>query len=81
MTKSAAESERYSAMGGNRKIAEYNERLYKLCEEKGLYYINLSEIFADENGNLSITDSGDGIHLGVASSRAWADYLRTHTVS
>ena len=79
MTKETAENDRYKPMGGNGKVAEYNERLYKLCEEKGLYYINLNEIFADSNGNLSVSDSGDGIHLGVASSRAWADYLRTHT--
>ena len=79
MKKETAENDRYKPMGGNGKVAEYNERLYKLCEEKGLYYINLNEIFADSDGNLSVSDSGDGIHLGVASSRAWADYLRTHT--
>ena len=81
MVKETAENDRYKPMGGNGKVAEYNERLYKLCEEKGLRYINLNEIFADSDGNLTVTDSGDGIHLGVASSKAWADYLRTHTVS
>ena len=35
-------------------------------------------IFADENGDLVAADSTDGIHLGVASSKKWAEYLRMH---
>ncbi|MBQ4044086.1 MAG: hypothetical protein IJD06_08835 [Clostridia bacterium] len=80
MTKTTAENDRYRPMGGNGKVAEYNERLYSLCEEKGLYYIALTEIFADEHGDLTITDTFDGIHLGVASSKAWISYLKTHTL-
>lgn len=80
MCKVTAENERYSAMGGNTTVATYNERLYKLCEEKGAYYVALTEVFADENGDLNVTDSGDGIHLGVASSKTWISYLKTHTV-
>ena len=80
MSKKTAESDRYSSMGGNQKVAEYNSRLYELCEAKGTYYVNLNEIFADEAGDLTAPDTTDGIHLGVASSRAWADYLRTHVV-
>lgn len=81
MSKEASESELYSAMGGNAKVAEYNERLYALCESMGHYFIDLDEIFADENGNLNISDTTDGIHLGVASCTAWVDYLRNHAVS
>lgn len=80
MTKTTAENDRYRPMGGNGKVAEYNDRLYDLCEEKGLYYIALTEAFADENGDLNITDTFDGIHLGVASSKAWIAYLKTHTL-
>ncbi len=80
MAKATAENSRYKPMGGNGKVKEYNERLYKLCEEKGLHYIALTEIFADENGDLTVTDSFDGIHLGVKSSKAWIEYLKNHTV-
>ena len=59
-------------------MVEYNRLLLQMCEERGLYFINHYEIFADENGYLAAADSTDGIHLGVKSSRAWADYLRTH---
>lgn len=80
MTKATAENDRYRPMGGNEKVAEYNDRLYTLCEEKGLYYIALTEIFADENGDLIAADSFDGIHLGVASSKEWVAYLKTHAL-
>ncbi len=78
MSKTTAESARYSAMGGNAKVAEYNERLRELAEEMGVYYVNVAEIFSDENGDLVAEDSTDGIHLGVASTKKWAEYLRTH---
>ena len=80
MAKETAENSRYKPMGGNGKVAEYNSRLYALCEERGMHYIALTEVFADENGDLNITDSFDGIHLGVKSSKAWVEYLKTHTV-
>lgn len=81
MTREASESELYSAMGGNAKVAEYNRRLAELCESMGHYFINLDEIFTDENGDLKISDTTDGIHLGVQSCTAWVDYLRNHVVS
>ncbi len=80
MSKKTAESDTYSPMGGNDKIAEYNEALLDLCESEGLYFVDLCEVFADENGDLNATDSGDGIHLGSKSYHTWADYLRTHVV-
>ena len=80
MSKKTAESDTYSPMGGNGKIAEYNEALLDLCESEGLYFVDLCEVFADENGDLNATDSGDGIHLGSKSYHTWADYLRTHVV-
>ena len=80
MSKKTAEADTYSPMGGNDKIAEYNEALLDLCESEGLYFVDLCEVFADENGDLNATDSGDGIHLGSKSYHTWADYLRTHVV-
>ena len=80
MSKKTAESDTYSPMGGNGKIAEYNDALMDLCESEGLYFVDLCDVFADENGDLNATDSGDGIHLGSKSYHRWADYLRTHVV-
>ena len=78
MTKAASEGY-YAQYGGNARVAEYNEGLYALCEELGLYFLDLNETFADENGNLNVDDSADGVHLGLKSVGAWADFLRTHT--
>ena len=79
MSAKTAANDRYSAMGGNGKVAEYNARLYKLCEEMGVHYLALTEIFADADGALNVSDTYDGIHLGVASSKAWIEYLKSHT--
>ena len=79
MTKAAAEGN-YKQYGGNARVAEYNSGLFALCEKLGVYFIDLDEIFADADGNLNVADSSDGIHLGVSSSTAWVDYLRTHTM-
>ena len=78
MSRETDASPRYSAMNVNRKVAEYNAELQSICEDRGIYFINVYEIFADENGHLNVTDSGDGIHLGGTSTRRWAEYLRTH---
>ncbi len=78
MSGAAASSDRYRDIGVNEKVAEYNRLLQAMCAEHGIYFIDVYEIFADENGHLYAADSTDGIHLGVASSRRWVDYLRTH---
>lgn len=80
MTAKTAANDRYSAMGGNGKVAEYNDRLFKLCEEMGVHYLALTEVFTDADGALNVSDTFDGIHLGVASSKAWIEYLKNHTV-
>ncbi len=73
-----AQSAAYSAYDVNNKVVQYNTRLREICAEMGLYYLDVYEIFSDANGDLLAPDSSDGIHLGGASLRKWADYLRTH---
>ncbi len=78
MSRETAASDRYAAMNVNQKVSDYNAELQRICRDRGIYFIDVYEIFADGNGNLAVTDSGDGIHLGGTSTRKWADYLRTH---
>ncbi len=80
MSASTAASERYSAMHINEKVYDYNAQLREICAQEGIYFIDLYEIFADADGALIASDSGDGIHLGVASCKRWAEYLRTHAL-
>lgn len=67
------------AVADNAKIDRYNEILKDLAEEKGVYYLNVAEVFKDENGCLPTEASPhDGIHFSSSWYRKWFDYLRTH---
>ena len=75
----AAYEQGANAVADNAKIDRYNEILKGLAEEKGVYYLNVAEVFKDENGCLPNEASPhDGIHFGSSWYRKWFDYLRTH---
>ena len=61
-------------------IGPINQQIKALCEERGLYYLDLNAEFSDENGYL-LTDYAqpDGIHLTVSGYNKWVSYLCTHT--
>ena len=73
---------RKNAVTDNATIDSFNKRLKELAEQKGVYYLNVAEIFKDETGALHAQASPkDGIHFGANWYRKWFDYLRTHAVS
>ena len=73
---------RSDAVTDNATIDEYNEALMAMAEERGVYYLNVAEIFKDETGALfSEASPTDGIHFGATWYRKWFDYLRTHAVT
>ena len=57
-----------------------NNAIAKLAVSKGLYYVDLWEVMADENGYLRADLAGsDGLHLLDGSKyRPWLDYLAAH---
>ena len=59
-----------------------NNAIAKLAVSKGLYYVDLWEVMADENGYLRADLAGsDGLHLLDGSKyRPWLDYLAAHTI-
>ena len=61
-------------------LGPINQQIKALCEERGLYYLDLNAEFSDENGYL-LTDYAqpDGIHLTVSGYNKWVSYLCTHT--
>lgn len=72
---------RADAVADNAKIDRYNEVLKELAAEKGVYYLNVAEVFKDADGCLPDSASPkDGIHFGSSWYRTWFDYLRTHGV-
>ncbi len=70
-------------MLNNEKIKEYNNAMLTVCEEKGWYFVNVAEVFRDENGYLPSSDCSDnysmGIHFTNAAAEKWVTYLKTHT--
>lgn len=61
-------------------LGPINQQIKSLCEERGLYFLDLNAEFSDENGYL-LTDYAqpDGIHLTVSGYSKWVSYLCTHT--
>ena len=66
----------------NGHIRLINNAIAKLAVSKGLYYVDLWEVMADENGYLRADLAGsDGLHLLDGSKyRPWLDYLAAHTI-
>lgn len=63
------------------RIYEVNRQIAKMCNEKGLAFINLYEVLKSGSGYLREDISySDGIHLTPTGYVEWADYLITHTV-
>lgn len=64
-----------------KKINDFNDRLYRLAQEKGVYYLNVQEVLRDDNGYLiSDYDAGDGMHLKSNGHKAMYQYYLTHAV-
>lgn len=62
-------------------LRSVNEAVAQLAVSRGMYYVDLWEVLADEEGYLRADLSGDGLHLHDGSKyRPWLDYLATHTV-
>lgn len=65
----------------NPKIAEYNQLLLQMAEEKQVYYIDTASAVAGEDGSLPDDAAPDGIHLARPYCQRWLDCLMTHTAA
>lgn len=64
----------------NKNISNFNKLILKMTKEKQVYYVNVEECLKDEEGNLPVGASTDGVHLKKEYSKKWYEYLKTHTV-
>ena len=64
----------------NANVVRLQKVLCEMCEEKGVYYLNVAEAVQDENGFLPSDATPDGMHLTAEYCKIWMEYLRTHTV-
>lgn len=63
----------------NNRIRAINDQLAKIAYTKGVYFLNVQEVFTDGEGNLrEDVAAGDGIHLKPAGYQVWAEYMITH---
>lgn len=82
VTPMADSSTSYSEKLNNDVINAYNQRMQELCQENRWYYLNVAEVFKDENGCLMkeyCSDYGKmGMHFTYAGAEIWVNYLKTH---
>lgn len=63
----------------NASVRALNGQLQQVCNNRKVYFVNLYEVFADENGGLPAELCWNAVHLNVAPHKKWLAYLKTHT--
>lgn len=63
------------AIFNNENINEMNDAIYQLAEEKNLGWLDVNELFDDENGNLNTDFSADGAHILGKYYADWSDWI------
>ena len=64
-----------SSIFKNETINARNEAVSHLANGKDIFYINCNTVFDDENGALTSTYTGDGVHMKAPYYTLWRDYL------
>ncbi len=76
-TASRGTDERYSVI----RINTLNDRLAVMARERNIYFVDLHEVLADDQGNLKAEIAApDGFHLTPQGYIMIREYLQTHTV-
>ncbi|MCI9331414.1 MAG: hypothetical protein HFG05_04475 [Oscillibacter sp.] len=76
----SAKQEAKKTYVNNQRIAEYNQVIRTLAEEKACYFLDVAAGLAGEDGLLPKELNFDGIHLNPAGCKIWLNYLRTHSL-
>ncbi len=64
------------------KLDDFNNKLFELCKNQSVYFLQTDEDLKDSSGNLSSEyDAGDGMHLNKAGHTVLLEYFKTHIVS
>lgn len=65
----------------NEKINKFNELIRKMANEKGIYFLEVSDAVRLDDGSLPEDAAYDGIHLKKEYCEKWLNYLKTHTIT
>lgn len=80
LTPVTAEYEASDARYSQASLYSINNSLAQMAYNRGLYFIDLTEALAGDDGyTVPEYAAADGIHLQAAGYRAWLDYLSEHT--
>lgn len=60
----------------NERIRELNRKIALLAEAQQVPFVNMYEVYADENGQLRAGLTWDGLHLKAGAYVDWVGYLR-----
>ncbi|MEG0692152.1 MAG: GDSL-type esterase/lipase family protein [Oscillospiraceae bacterium] len=64
------------------KINDFNKMIFKMAEEKSVYYLKIEDTLKDKDGYLkSGYNAGDGIHMQKDGHAAVYEYYKNHTVT
>lgn len=68
----------------NTTIAEFNQKVQPICQEKGYKYLDVASAMDDGSGNLVYEYCGDpdamGLHFSDEGCKVWADYLKANVL-
>lgn len=64
----------------NRNLSLRNEASRALADKETIFYLDISSIYADENGNLKPLYTSDGLHVMPDYYPLWVNYLLHHAV-
>ena len=64
----------------NTNIDAFNEKLSRLADHEMIFYLDVNEVFNDENGNLIAEYSWDNIHLYGRYYDEWCEWFRQNTI-
>lgn len=74
-----AEKSAQSEWLNNEHVNSFNQMIWQLAKDKGVYYLDTASGLAGEDGVLAAEDSTDGVHLNKDACVRWLEYLKTHT--
>jgi len=62
--------------GKNPVVRDLNSRLKTMCGEEGIMFLDIASLLSDQNGDLRIELTKDGLHIHPQAYVIWADYLK-----
>ncbi len=64
----------------NTTINYFNDEISKFADNEKIFFIDVNELFDDENGNLRQDYSNDDTHVYAKHYSEWCDWLSEHTI-